>query len=283
MHSTDRTKKTSTPTLRSIEDIRGGVDLEKVVNLGMLYELGVDNNHDETHARMGVWHPSSVDMCKRRQVMLYTRVAMTDLPAVRLKEIFEFGHMVHELVQRRFEKLAPHAKRYGLHYEFEREVKFDESKDQLFLEFHIAGTADGILRIWNSLFEQRSVLEAKSQGTDRHDDMLKLKTPAWPKHLKQAHLYAYRFDIPLIYTFYLNKNNCKRVVTPHVFEWAIFDEALLYFDVCNDYVRRGELPAREESWLECNDCEYRTMCKPEVLKYQNGQTIPTKQITRRKK
>jgi CRISPR/Cas system-associated exonuclease Cas4 (RecB family) len=170
-------------------------------------------------------------------------------------------------------------KRYGLEYEFIREVSFDPKTDKLFLELSIGGTADGLLRIWNTEFEQRSLLEVKSQSDERHNDMLK-KQVAWPNHLQQAHLYAFRFDVPIIHTFYLNKNNCKREIYPSIFNHAIFDAALLYFAKCNDYVARGELPARQETWLECNSCEYRTMCKPKIVRKPRLATLPNKKLRR---
>lgn len=262
------------PTLRSIEDVRGSIDLEKVINVTTLYELGIDVGHDEHNARAGVWHPSSAGYCKRRTVMHYINTPPTDAISVRMKEIFEVGHTLHDVVQARFEKLAPHVKRLGAQYEFQREVPCDRTTDTLFLDLNIAGTADGILRIWNAEFEQRALLEIKTQSDKRHEELLKMRT-AYEKHLLQSHLYAFRFDLPLIYVFYLNKDNQKREVRTHLFDHAIFDAAVLYFTRCGDFVKRGELPPREESWFECKECPYRTACGPEVLRRSKQARLPT--------
>jgi CRISPR/Cas system-associated exonuclease Cas4 (RecB family) len=252
------------PTLRSIDDLGPHVDLEKVLNLNAVYTLGIDNSNDEHSERMGHWHPSSVGYCKRSQVLQFIRTPPTDKQSKRIKEIFEFGHMVHDLVQKRLESLAPHMLKAGLNYEFQREVKFDPETDALFLDFGIGGTTDGILRVWGPYFEQRGIVEIKSQGDERHKELEKMGT-AWPNHLMQSHLYAFRFDCPIIWVFYINKNNSKREVRLHLFDQEIFDAAIVYFDECGDFVRRGELPPREETYFECKECQYRTLCRPKIL------------------
>lgn len=269
------------PTLRSIEDIRGSTDLDKVLDLAALYELGIDNSHDEHLARQGCWHPSSCGYCRRAQVLQFIRTPPTNRQSKRLKEIFEVGHHIHDIIQARFGKLGPILRARGLNYEFHKEVTYDPETDQLYLELDIGGTADGIVRLWNRDFEQRILLEAKSQGDDRHEKLLAMPT-AWPNHLKQSHIYAYRFDLPLICVFYVNKNNQKRETRLQLFENKIFDEAILYFVECGDFVARGELPPREESWFECKECVYRKMCNPAVLRRKNTglATIPA-QIRRR--
>ncbi len=170
------------PTLRSIEDVHGNVDLEKVVDLGKIYALAIDTSNDEHLERQGVWHPSSCGYCMRAEVLQFLRVPPTDEQSPEVKEIFEMGHLVHDLVQSKFERLAPHMKARGLNYMFQREVPYDPTADRLYLELGIGGTADGVVRIWNTLFEQRILLEAKSQSDDRHKKLLKMAT-AWPTHL----------------------------------------------------------------------------------------------------
>lgn len=273
-------KESEIPTLRSIEDDRGSVDLEKVLNLAALYVLGIDNSNDEHIARMGHWHPSSVGYCKRAQVMQYLRTPPTDKQTKRLKEIFGFGHAVHDLVQNRLATLGPLLLERGLNYEFRAEVPFDPETDELYRELNIGGTADGILRVWNPEFEQRGLVEIKSQSDDRHNELLAMKT-AYPNHLGQSHIYAYRFDLPIIWVFYFNKNNSKREVRLQLFDQQIFEDALKYFVDCGDFVKRGELPPREESWFECKECVYRTVCAPSVLKSKHLQTLPTNEIRRR--
>lgn len=270
------------PTLRTIEDAKGFTDLDKVVNLAKLYELGIDNGHDEHNNRAGVWHPSSCGYCMRAQVLQYQKVAPTDRQSKYLKEIFEIGHLHHDVIQRRLASIGVAVKKHGLNYEFEKEVPYDPQSDQLFLEFGIGGTCDGLLRIWNAYFEQRGVLEAKSQSNDRHEKLQQMPS-AWPTHLLQAHVYAYRFNVPLIWVFYTNKNNQKRDIRVQLYNEEIFDAALAYFVTAADFVERGELPPREESWFECKECVYRTLCQPAVLKKKRRSlpTVPTTGLRRR--
>jgi CRISPR/Cas system-associated exonuclease Cas4 (RecB family) len=269
------------PSLRSIEDIRGNIDLDNVFALNALYELGIDNSNDEHLARQGVWHPSSVGYCRRAEVLQYIKTPPTDVQPKSLKELFEYGHAIHGLVQRRLGTLAPHLAARGLNYSFEAEVPFDPETDQLFLEMGIGGTTDGILSIWSNTYGQRGIVEVKSQNDAFHIKLLKMKT-AWPNHLMQAHIYAWRFDCPIIWVFYLNKSSVKREVKTQLFEQEIFDAAILYFAECNDFVRRGQLPPREETYLGCKDCRYRTMCKPEILRRKNlPNTVPVAKLRRR--
>lgn len=271
MSSSKARGKAPIPTLRTLDDLDKPIDLEDVMNLSALYELGIDDSNDEHAARMGCWHPSSCGYCRRAQVLAYTRTKPTDKQSKRAKAVFEIGHMYHRLVQDRLEALGPVLEKRGLHYEFQREVGFDPKTDQLFLELHIAGTADGIMRIWNDSFEQRGLVEIKSQNEKFHTALLSMST-AFPNHLMQAHLYAWRFKLPLIYVFYLNKSSAKREVKTQLFQHEVFDTAVQYFSECNDYVRRGELPPREDNYLECSDCVYRTMCNPPALRRKN--TLP---------
>ena len=237
---------------------------------------------------MGVWHPSAAGHCERAQVLQFINTPPSDEQSPHMKEIFEFGHMVHDIVQNRLGKLSAAVRKLGGNYEFTKEVPFDKETDQLYLEMGIGGTCDGIVRIWNLEFEQRSLLEVKSQANSRHTALAKraltspTKTAAWHEHLLQSHIYAYRFDLPIIHVFYMNKDNAKRFVHTQPFEQKLFDEAIAYFDKCNDFVARGETPPRKESWLECNECSYRTLCNPEIVRRkQSRKTIPATTLRRR--
>lgn len=277
-------EKKAPPSLRTLEDLSKTIDLEKVLDLAKLYELGIDDSHDEHIARMGVFHPSAAGTCRRREVLSFTYVQPTDRVSKKMKAIFEIGHAIHDLVQTRLEGLGPRLVRYGLQYEFQREVPYDPETDQLFLELSIGGTTDGLLRIWNAVFEQRGVVEIKSQSHDKHEEMAKeaLKTgKALKPHLMQSHIYAWRFKLPLIWVFYYNKNNSKWQAIPHLFETQIFDDAIVWFAECLDYATRGELPPRDEAWFLCKECPYRTLCKPKILQQRNRlPSLPTLKLRR---
>ncbi len=82
--------------------------------------------------------------------------------------------------------------------------------------------------------------------------------------------------------FYFNKNNSKREVRTQRCSHEIVDNAIHYFEMCGDFVARGELPPREEDYLRCSDCRYRTMCKPETLKRKKAlNSVPKVTLRRR--
>jgi hypothetical protein len=131
-------------------------------------------------------------------------------------------------------------------------------------------------------WEQHGVVEVKSINDKRFDALLKM-TGVYPSNLMQAHLYAWRFQLPIIWVWYYCKDNSKREVRPFFFSTAIFDEALNYFVECGDFVTRGELPPREESYFECSDCVYRTMCGPKILARKAAAHAAVPKMTIRRK
>jgi CRISPR/Cas system-associated exonuclease Cas4 (RecB family) len=274
--------RSDVPTLRSLDDAGPHVDLEKVFDISKLYALTIDTSVEESIARQGVWHPSSAGMCKRSQVLAFTRVKPTDRQSRQLKEIFKLGHVVHDIVQTALEKLPVAMQRYGVNVDVQREVPCNRETDRLFLDYGIAGTADNLVRLHNAAFEQRGVVEIKSIADERFKEVKKQESPL-TKHLMQANLYAYRFDCPLVWMFYFNKNNSKRLGFTLLFDLVYFDLAVGYFQQCADFVRRGQLPPREEDYLECGDCLYRTLCDPVLLRSRTGMLQAPRNLIRRRK
>ena len=270
------------PTLRTLDDAGPHVDLDQVFNLSKLYARTIDTSHDETIARMGVWHPSAAGMCKRAQVLQYTRVMPTDRQSRHVKEIFKIGHVIHDLVQTALEKTPAVMQPYGVNVEVQREAPCNRETDTLFLKYGIAGTADMLLRLHNDLFEQRGVVEIKSIGDEKFKEVKKQESPLTP-HLMQANVYAYRFDCPIIWMFYFNKNNQKREVFTLMFDLFYFDLAIGYFEECADFVTRGQLPPRQEDYLHCSDCVYRSMCDPVILRARTGMLQAPRNLIRRRK
>jgi hypothetical protein len=270
------------PTLASIADARGKIDLDKVLNLATVYDLGINTDNTEHLLRQGVWHPSSAGSCMRAEVLQYIKTPPTDEKSKDMKVIFEIGHFIHDMVQTRLENLHLHLNARGLQYEFQREVPFDPLTDQLFLEFGIAGTADGVLRVWNDDFLQRGLVEIKSINPDDFKTLKPEHKPAYGKHLMQSHLYAYRFDLPIIWVFYVNKSSGKRLMKLHMFQQKWFDQALEFFAVAEDFVARGELPPRQENYMDCSECVYRSLCKPAILKSKKYKALIPAGSLRRK-
>lgn len=211
--------------------------------------------------RSGVFHPSAIGFCGRRSVYEYLGYdAQNNFEEADL-EIFDMGHSVHDLVQGKLTKLAAVLEPRGIQIEFQAEVSRPDI-DVLYDDLGCGGTTDGLLKIWKPLkWTQRSVLEIKSMKEDFFDQ---LKAPK-EDHLMQAHLYAFRFDCPIIYFWYYNKNTSRRKVYPVVFDNEIFQAAIERLTSWKDFADRGELPPREESWYGCPRCSYNHHCKPATL------------------
>lgn len=213
--------------------------------------------------RSGEFHPSAIGYCGKRQVLGFMGVQGVETIDARSFDIFDVGHAVHHLIQGRLEHPGLHElmHRRGMTFEFVREVRFDPASDELFRELRLGGTTDGLTRIVTTASKQRAVIEIKSIG----DDGFKKLNGPMESHLQQAHLYAYRFDCPVIYVWYFNKNNSDHVVYPVIFNWKIFDTAVQKLVALNGHIDAGTVPEREESYMECKNCEFRDMCKPAVL------------------
>lgn len=213
--------------------------------------------------RTGVFHPSAVGMCARRNVYEYN--AAPAIPTIEPEdlEIFDMGHAVHDLVQGKLDKLT-HPEE--LHFRFQAEVKPDWNNDQLYIDYGIGGTTDGIMEIWNEIagnvgWMQRGIVEVKSIKTEA---FAKLSGPK-PDHLEQAHIYAFRFGCPIIWIWYYNKNDSRRRVYTEVFDREVLMRALTKFQEQLKHAEAGTLPPRDESWWMCPRCAYREQCKPSVL------------------
>jgi hypothetical protein len=212
--------------------------------------------------RQGHFHPSAVGMCGRRNVYEYIRTPRTHTIEPKSLEIFDLGHAIHDLVGRKLNEVGAmlKAKTYG--YELELEKPYDPATDQLYVDFGIGGTTDGLLTVWTNEWRQRSVIEIKSMGKDQFE---KLTAPK-EDHVMQAHLYCFRWNAPIMYIWYYGKNNSERQVFPLVYDHNILLEALTRYQGWLQHVDAGTLPDREEDWFMCPRCEYaHTACHPTVL------------------
>jgi CRISPR/Cas system-associated exonuclease Cas4 (RecB family) len=269
-------------TYRTLADAMypaGKLDVADIIDLKALYRKLIDVSHDQHAARSTVLHPSSVGYCLRMNYYQYMKYKPTDHRSPEFEELVGLGHLVHHHIQGRLEALAPMLAKQGVRAEFQKEVKFDPETDELFRLFRIGGTTDGLLRIYTKKWMQWGVIEIKSQGDKWFEEAKKRGSPAY-SHLLQSHLYAYRFNTPIIWVWHYNKNNSKHQLYPYFFDEAIFTEALDYFIVLNAYIDAKELPAREEDYLGCKECVYRSTCKPEILKSKRGVSPPKKTFRR---
>lgn len=228
-------------------------DLESAY-VQMLREKPRDN-------RQGHFHPSAVGACGRRNVYEFIRApAITTIDPDDL-EVFDMGHAVHGIVQGKLAELGMTLESQGVGYSFRPEVRFDPETDVLYQDLHVGGTTDGILEIWTEDWKQRGILEVKSI---KDENFTKLRGPK-DDHVMQAHIYAKRFDCPIIWIWYYNKNTSERKVYTIIFQKEIFDRAVTKYAQWLTHAEAGTLPDREESFYICPRCEYRDVCKPPSL------------------
>lgn len=219
--------------------------------------------------RGGVFHPSALGMCGRRNSYEYLRYPHNDLYLdVRTAEIFEFGHLLHGLVQGRLSKLPIPSGRVRVL----NEVPTPKG-DQLRELYSLAGTSDSLLELVDPTGTQRGILEIKSIGIKGVEEV----RATGPKlaHLYQIHIYMYRFDCPVGWVFYYCKDNSEIEVFPVVFDDNIFQEALDKVMQWKRLADAGDLPEREESWFGCKECPYRDTCRPSILERRRKSDMTT--------
>jgi hypothetical protein len=211
--------------------------------------------------RQGHFHPSAIGQCGRRNVYEFTRAPAIQTIDPDDLEVFDMGHAVHGMIQGKMADMRRALSPKKIGYEFRSEVGYDKETDVLYRELHIGGTTDGILEIWADDWKQRGILEVKSINGK---NFALLKGPK-EDHVLQAHLYAFRFDCPIIWVWYFNKDTSRRKVYPIVFQQALLDKALERIEGWLAHAHAGTLPPREESFYICPRCEYRDVCKPDSL------------------
>jgi CRISPR/Cas system-associated exonuclease Cas4 (RecB family) len=214
--------------------------------------------------RQGHFHPSAVGGCARRNVYEYICAPQQFADKPEDLEIFRLGHAVHALVQKILGDLDRVLTPRGIEYTFQAEVPYDPATDTLYNELGIGGTCDGILELHNPKlgWRQRGVVEIK---TIKDEKFNQLKAPK-KEHQMQANLYAFRFDCPIIWYWYYNKDNSRRKVIPVAADEAVLNEALGRFIDQKAHVDAGTLPEREESFWMCPRCEYGHLCQPKAVK-----------------
>lgn len=242
----------------SIADVPS-ISIGDIFDLSSAYQQVISTRPRDN--RQGHFHPSGVGRCGRANVYEYVGEPCEPYNDPESQEYFDLGHAIHALVG---EKLAEVPRVLGpqnIGYTFRSEVPYDPAWDKLYVDLGIGGTTDGILEIWANEWKQRSILEIKSANKDNFDGMAGPK----PEHLMQAHIYAYRFDCPIIYIWYYGKNNSQRKVFPVLFDYTILYAALSKYEGWLQHVEAGTLPDREEDYYRCPRCEYRGPCQPSVL------------------
>lgn len=258
---------------------------DDIFNIEALYIEAIHTDPSrgqETLDRQGYFHPSAMAGCARRNVYEAMRAPLTPgVPDVDSMEIFQMGHMVHDRVQSVLSDVDVICEAKGLEWKFEAEVPFDRKKDRLFMDLRTGGTTDGCITIRDpGNWEQRGVLEIKSMK----DDFWQKLTGPKPEHEMQANLYAFRWNVPIIWYWYYNKNNSQRKVYPTPVNLKVLDQALARLEMFNEHYDAGTLPDREESFFMCPRCEYKTVCDPPSLhqfRNRRGNTKKTAALVKR--
>lgn len=214
--------------------------------------------------RHGAIHPSAIGMCMRRGVYGLMGYPANNEFDAGLLEIFDTGHKVHDLVQGRLRSdlIQKAVESLGAtKYSFKEEIPVDKKNDELYKNWLVAGTTDGVLEVEGLGWKQRMVVEIKSINTTDFDA---LSSPH-RSHMLQAHLYAYRFNTPIILMIYFNKNNSRKKFFFETFSEDIFAEAMYRVEHQYTHYKNGTLPEREDTWFNCRSCPYKKVCDPPVL------------------
>lgn len=188
--------------------------------------------------RQGVWHPSALGMCGRFNVYDFTRAPQVRMRDEDDEERFRMGHAVHALVQGAIADMGRVLAPKGIQFSFEAEKPYNPQTDVLFTDFGVGGTTDGVLEIWKpNEWHQRGILEVKSIK----DELWKeLKGPK-DDHMEQAHLYAFRFDCPIMWFWYYNKNTSQRQVFRRVYDPRVFQRAISKIEGWLAHAQQGTL------------------------------------------
>lgn len=257
---------------------------------------------EEGKDREGYFHPSACGSCPRKIVLEYTRTPgltaaqvyalnhQADLSTagkaekqargqsfahipdlVQDRDNLDFGHATHGLLQSRLLLIKALLESKGYTVEVEVEAKHNPRTDELRKEYGLGGTADAIFVITApNGATQRCVIEIKSIKDRLFQE---LEGPK-PDHVGQAHIYAYRFDCPIIYIWYFNKNNADRRVYGMFFDPLIFEKTVEVFQKAKVHADAGTLPPypdpRDVSKWICERCTYRSKCNPPVLQAKAG-------------
>jgi CRISPR/Cas system-associated exonuclease Cas4 (RecB family) len=282
--------------LATLSDITPETTVSEVFDLEKAYMKTVAALGDDD--RQGHFHPSANGSCGRRNVYEYIRAnrmpmgetyARADALAkvqgsktttekadaeprkgmphpdiVRERDTLDFGHAIHGMVEKRMEMVRAYYEARGFVFVVKAELKHDPLVDDLRLMYGIGGTTDALIEITNRKgVHQRGILEVKSMRSIYFEA---LTTEPKREHLSQAHLYNFRFDAPVGWIWYFNKDTSDRKVYPYVFSEALFSEVLDKYVAWKEHAIGGTLPDREEHPWMCPRCEYAwTVCRPEIL------------------
>ena len=213
-------------------------ELETALRNGLLDKWGFENSHHL--ARPGVYYPSYLGICIRKQFYIYT---IGEKPSPETLAIFATGEGVHEAVAGALKRSI---KVEGT--EMITRLKVNE-------EVALSGRID--LLISDQLGE-KYVVEVKSTSS----------IPEIPRysHIMQLEIYLLAMGINTGFVLYWNKGNgeIKAFKATKSDEWK---NKIMERSIMLDYfVRTGQAPPQEayiegRNW-ECDACSFLDSCKP---------------------
>lgn len=278
--------------LRSIADLNGPPDeitrrINQAKQLSVLYDTYVNTTQDGHEREPGI-HASELYPCLRQPVYSLTNTPRK--PQVRKfwKQRFKMGTKIHDMVQEDFERISKAtvqneafriatsmALQMNCRIEFQKEAKVRPELQPIAAYWKIYSACDGIFTFIDLDTNEvvlRVGLEIKSEAMDGY---AALKAPKF-EHMRQGHLYMGCYDLPLMWFFYMNKNNQNNTKSEApflvVFQPEIWQELEQRFVEIHTHAANNTLPDRTET-VVCEFCAWNYTCEPKAEKIQAKQLV----------
>lgn len=236
------------------ETLKSLLDIEKSTRsyLYSLNEITQDRDID------GLFHPSSIGYCSRKMQYHYLCEPVIHKIPSATRSIFDLGHAIHDMLQHRLNKVLD---RKFKDSDIKVTLTVEESinNTEFALEHHLAGSADGVIRLDEDDKTTTLIYEAKSISSK---GWAKLSSPLI-KHRMQASIYAKCFGAEYILFEYFCKDNSRSKWYLIDLDEEALDTAMNQIEKVVRATERLTMVPREGSSFECSDCPYLETCQPE--------------------
>ena len=185
----------------------------------------------------GVYYPSELPFCLRRNYFLYKVKKEVSLPVLK---IFELGNMLHSW----FSKV------------FERAGVLDRSEEKMVYHdglITIKGRCDDIIKLKKS--GKRILLEIKTVRNLRF-----IKEPK-REHAMQLSFYMFALGFKKAYLVYVDRRDLRIRVFTVSFDESLFNELVERAHLLDSFVKNNEKPPKTSKKWMCNYCQYRWECE----------------------
>lgn len=223
--------------------------------------LQLDNRFDELENRKneiiqardmdGMIHPSALGGCELKIWHALVMAQPEHQIPPKLRRTFEHGHLIHEWLQEKLEKM------FAADAEVRIEIEKKITNTPLAQSMMLAGSADGVFYLPD---DTKVVLEIKSISPD---GFAKLNGKPQEKHVMQATVYAKCFDAQYILFDYYNKASDEHqriLIEPSEEAWSYVQDLVRRLMI---HLEDGTSPAPTTSKYECRTCQYYNACRPE--------------------